>query len=284
MPTTIERSFASRLKAARRNIKSKYEIWTLYRLYKDWKNKTKSWRYKHAWYRNYMTWKIKRKERVWLNNPQNNVPGTADWLVETEVKYGGMVRQVPSKKVSSLDPHNSASSLQGGGDRMLHRQYAKHYARFLGRFTQDRNQRVVICEFGILQGTGLAIWCDLFPNARCIGLDIDLSNFEGNRQKLLDLGAFSKNTPELYEYDQFVESRQYLKDILNGDKIDICMDDGHHSDLSIMTTIKSVLPHLNSDFVYFIEDNWEVYKKIESEYQDSTIFSDCELTVVTSFR
>ena len=275
------------MKVAKRKVKSKYEVWAVYRLYKNWKIESKSWRYKHAWYRNYMTWKIKRKERVWLNNPQNNVPGSTEWLVETEVKYGGMVRRVPSKKLSRLDPRISRSGesyMLGGGDRMLHRRYAKHYARFLDRFVQDRSQKVVICEIGILQGTGLAIWCDLFPNARCIGLDIDLSNFEGNRQNLLDLGAFSKNTPELYEYDQFEDSRDYLKEILTGDKIDICMDDGHHSDESIMTTIKSVLPHLNGEFVYFIEDNWEVYKKIESTYQDSTIFSDHELTVITSFR
>ena len=190
-------------------------------------------------------------------------------------------------KISPFDPNRAdkpKSKWREGGDRMLHHGYAKHYANFLKSFTNDRNQRIVICEFGILKGTGLAIWCDLFPNARCIGLDIDLSVFENNLQNLQNLGAFSKTLPELYKYDQFVESKDYLEEILNGDKIDICMDDGHHSEASIMTTMKSVLPHLNSNFVYFIEDNPKVYKTIDSEYPDSTIYSDGELTVVTSFH
>ena len=63
---------------------------------------------------------------------------------------------------------------------------------------------LIIAEFGILKGTGLAIWCDLFPDARVIGLDIDLGHFEENRSTLERRGAFKQNKPELHEYDQLV--------------------------------------------------------------------------------
>ena len=69
-----------------------------------------------------------------------------------------------------------------GGDRMLHHGYGPTYARYLQPFVGARN--LTVAEFGILNGTGLAIWCDLFTDARVIGLDIDLSHFEGNRSAL----------------------------------------------------------------------------------------------------
>ena len=91
----------------------------------------------------------------------------------------------------------------------------------------------MVCEVGILNGTGLAIWCDLFPNSRCIGLDIDISNIKRNMDRLLELGVFGDNSPELYEYDQFVDSAELLNEFLDGDEIDIFMDDGIHHDDAI---------------------------------------------------
>ncbi|MDE0308383.1 MAG: hypothetical protein OXI60_00920 [Acidiferrobacterales bacterium] len=164
---------------------------------------------------------------------------------------------------------------------MLHHGYAIYYAEFLKPYVQDRDRRRVICEFGVLNGTGLAIWCDLFPNARCIGFDVDLSNIEENMDNLLQSGAFSNSSPELFEYDQFVYSEEYVKEILGGDRIDIVADDGNHSEKAIMTTLKSVTPHLNDRFVYFVEDNWDIHSVIENAYPDYVVRSDCGFTVIT---
>ena len=89
-----------------------------------------------------------------------------------------------------------------GGDRMLHHGYGPTYARYLRPFLGGRN--LTVAEFGILKGTGLAIWCDLFTDARVIGLDIDLGHFEENRSRLARRGAFKQNRPELHEYDQLI--------------------------------------------------------------------------------
>ena len=97
----------------------------------------------------------------------------------------------------------------------------------------------------------------------------------------MKLGAFSANSPEIYEYDQFVYSSEYLGKIINGGKFDICVDDGHHSEITILTTLASVLPHLNKNFVYFIEDNPLVHKKIKLMYEDMTVHSNDQLTVIT---
>ena len=99
---------------------------------------------------------------------------------------------------------------------------------------------------------------------------------------LLSLGAFGDNSPELYEYDQLVDSTELLADILNGDRIDIFIDDGAHFDDTIMTTLRSSVPHLSDQFVYFVEDNADVHKTIEQAYPQYPIHVDGELTVITS--
>ena len=230
------------------------------------------------------SFKRKVKERYYLQRYLKSSPGSVEWFIGAEIKYGGKVSGVKSNKVSPFDPRTQEQQALGrcmGGDRMLDHGYASSYSSYLHSYIQQFGARTTICEFGILKGTGLAVWCDLFPNARCIGFDIDISNFERNMENLVNLGAFSANSPEIYEYDQFVYSSEYLGEVLNGDKIDICVDDGCHRELTILTTLASVLPHLNNNFVYFIEDNRHVHKKIKLMYENMTIHSNGQLTVIT---
>ena len=99
---------------------------------------------------------------------------------------------------------------------------------------------------------------------------------------LLKLSAFLDNSPELHRYDQLVDSTELLDEILNGNRIDIFIDDGAHFDDAIMTTLRSTLPHLSDQFVYFVEDNADVHRKSELEYPKFPLFVDGELTVITS--
>ncbi len=161
---------------------------------------------------------------------------------------------------------------------MLFHGYGRDYSRYLNTFSYD--DRIVVAEFGVLMGTGLAIWCDLFPNARVLGFDIDTNHFESNRQYFLDQGAFSSNSPEVHKYDQFVENTEYLGEILKGDTIDVCIDDGCHFDEAILCTMRSVIPHLSDRFVYFIEDNSEIRTEINSSYPVLNVFSRGRMTVV----
>lgn len=181
--------------------------------------------------------------------------GSADWLIRSEVAYGGYTTDVPRQRVSPLDGRTKEQLSFGGmtgGDRMLHHGYGRTYARYLEPFLNQGD--LTLAEFGILKGTGLAIWCDLFPAARVIGFDIDLGHFEDNRTKLINLKAFRVNKPELYEYDQLLDGSGQLGSLLGGKTFDIVIDDGLHSTESIVRTWKSVRPYLSERFVYFIED------------------------------
>lgn len=212
-----------------------------------------------------------------------STPGTTAWLVYTEIKYGGIVTKVPRNKVSPKDPRTKEQLIQGGmvgGDRMLHHGYAKKYSEYLLPYVK-KGGAVTVAEFGILKGTGLAIWCDLFQDGRILGFDIDLGHIYDNMDNLKNLGAFKIKQPELYEFDQFLDNIDYLGTILKGDRIDICIDDGFHSDESILITMKSVIPHLADKFVYFIEDNSDVHKEIRSIYPNLLVDNDGEITIVS---
>ena len=191
---------------------------------------------------------------------------------------------MPRNKVSPNDPRTAEQLATGGmigGDRMLHHGYAKHYSKGLMPFL-TKDSKPVIAEFGILKGNGLAIWCELFKHSRVLGFDIDLQHISKNRAYLESRGAFESNQPELHEYDQFLDNVEYLGKVLDGDKIDICIDDGFHSNESILMTIQSVAPYLSEKFIYIVEDNADVHKEIRRIYPDYIVINDGEITLMSN--
>ena len=209
-------------------------------------------------------------------------PGSVDWLIGTEIKYGGRVTNVPRNKVSPKDPRTKEKIHRGGmsgGDRMYHHGYAQHYSQYLLPYVK-KGKPLTLAEVGILKGTGLAIWCDLFKNGAIIGFDIDLGHIKSNMNNLLNRGAFKNNRPKLYVYDSFLDNTKYLGKILKNRKLDIFIDDSFHASKTILNNLKSVMPYLAEHFVYFAEDNKEVYKEIKARYPHLTIDNQGSLTII----
>lgn len=239
-----------------------------------------------------MHWRLKRmkekyymlmKEKYYMLKFSTASPGTKEWLIGAEIKYGGFIANVPRNKVSLKDPRTKEQLRKGGmigGDRMLHHGYASKYSEYLFPYI-GKDRTITVAEFGILKGTGLAIWCDLFIGGRVLGLDIDLGHVNDNMDNLRAFGAFKSNQPELYEFDQFENNIEYLGTILKGDKIDVCIDDGCHSIESILNTMKSVMRYLADEAVYIIEDNRDVHKEIKTIYPDLLVDYENELTIVS---
>lgn len=189
-------------------------------------------------------------------------------LVSLEARYGGLVEHIPRLRLSSHDPRSSSLATAGtmrGGDRMnpLLNNYAPAYAAYLSPLLDRTN--LVICEVGILTGVGLAIWCDVFPSARVIGLDIDVTNFQTNRGALVAAGAFQATEPEVYTFDQFAATQDDFARILGGRTIDILIDDGVHTDATIVRTFAAARPHLSPSAIFFAEDNATVSSLLERE-------------------
>jgi len=218
-----------------------------------------------------------------VGNPIDHSFGSVDWLIATEKYLGGLSTNVKRHKVSPLDPRTPEEIATGGmtgGDRMFHHGYAHSYSKALNQFIVRRNDALTIVEVGILRGVGLALWSMLFPHARIIGLDIDLSHTKNNLTKLKDLGAFRYGDPELYLFDQLNPNSQEVEKIFDGKKIDVCIDDGLHSDEAIVRTATALHSHLASNFVYFVEDSFIEENTLRSIFRNSTLIRNGELTVV----
>jgi hypothetical protein len=221
----------------------------------------------------------------YLNRQEKLEPGTKEWFIATEIKYGGFITNVARKKVSPNDPRTKKQIKIGGmtgGDRMnfLHNNYAPLYERALSSFCKEKKPDVLI-EVGILEGTGVAIWSDLFKESRIIGLDIDLSHISNNMQNLKEKGAFKNKNLELYEFDQYANNEKNFLEILNGDKIDVFIDDGCHTIEAIMLTLKNALQFLNNNFIYIVEDNTSVHKIIKEKYPQFKVWNKKNFTVIS---
>jgi len=224
------------------------------------------------------------EERSYRLRYRRAAPPLRHWLVMTETKYGGKVTGLPRRKASELDPRSPeelAATRLVGGDRMssLHHGYAGDYARHLADLV-NRPGRATVVEVGILAGTGLALWADLFPDGRIIGLDIDITHAADRLPALRAAGAFAHGDPELYEFDQFRDNREILAEILAGDRVDLFIDDGAHSHEAILTTFESAVPWLADEFLYFIEDNRTVSGELRARYPGLHVESCGDLTVV----
>lgn len=78
-----------------------------------------------------------------------------------------------------------------------------------------------ILEIGIRTGGSLLAWRSLFPNARVVGVDIDIKN--GTDPRMVRL--FKQRNIEVYECDATLPS---LFDYIGNDSFDLIVDDGSH--------------------------------------------------------
>lgn len=204
------------------------------------------------------------------------------WLKSTERKYGGPTKRLPRHIISPYDTRTKAELGKGsyvGGDRMGYHGFAGRYAKYLLPFI---GKKVTLVEVGVLLGTGLAIWCDLFPDSRIIGLDIDPNYFTIGKRNLRMFGAFEHNEPEIYRYDQLENPKlnsNYLHTILNGDAIDVSVDDGMHTDGSVISTYETIKPFMASPGLHFIEDNRTAAPMLMEKYKEHNIIHTGPLTI-----
>ena len=202
-------------------------------------------------------------------------------LITLEKKYGGLQQNI-IRNVKSSHEKNYYTTHQGG-DRMKskYHNYASHYAKFMMPLV---GKQINLAEVGILNGIGLSIWSDVFDNSKIFGFDIDVDIFHNNFKKLKSLDAFQNNSPVILEFDQFLDNKDYIKKNIKEDKFQIVIDDGCHQNIPIINTFESFLPYLADDFVYFIEDNTNVYKHFIDKYPNFEIFYKDQMTIITPKR
>ena len=239
---------------------------------KFWQRRLRIWRRAPLLYARRLRDKLFGQDTSWLQRSRDYYPvGSWQWLALTEKQYGGF-------------KHAVARGEYIGGDRMSpsFHGYGFTYEEFLKSASARRHEPLTLVEIGILNGSGLAIWCDLFPKARVIGLDINLENFKANLPMLESAGAFAANKPELFEFDQldYPRAKKVLDEVLGETKVDIAIDDGLHSMESIRITLDAMSSHMAENFVYFIEDHFDTFDVLAASYPQYRWSQRSEMTVV----
>lgn len=120
----------------------------------------------------------------------------------------------------------------------------KHsYTPFYYNLLKDRRLTIKkVLEIGAGEGASLRMWRDFFPNAMIYSADN-----QDNR-------IFKENRIEVIRSDQ--SSKQDLVDLIakTGSDIDLVIDDGSHIPQHQVFTCLSLMPLLNKDVIYIIED------------------------------
>jgi hypothetical protein len=193
-----------------------------------------------------------------------------EYLQLLELKYGGYVFDIKRVQVSPKDSRSKGQIESGGmigGDRMnvLLHDYSSKYSEYLMLLRKSESP-IQILEVGILKGTGLAVWSEYFNKKVIYGFDYDLGNFEGNKNNLIELGAFKDGLPITKLFDQFADNSKILRETFGDKKLDVIIDDAFHSDETIINTFNEMQSYLSDNFVYFIEDNKTAWKKLQAKY------------------
>jgi hypothetical protein len=175
---------------------------------------------------------------------------TGEELQALEARYAPAKGKLPAVR-SPLERWRQNRWNEGGDKMSADRHgYADDYARLLARW-----EAPTIVEVGVFQGVSLAIWCDMFPDGKVIGLDLDLNRFWDHRHFLADQGAFTRNYPTVVgAWDAYAPNVQVLGQVLKGRTIDVLVDDGPHTDVAVTTVIEALRPFMSSAFTYIVED------------------------------
>ena len=101
-------------------------------------------------------------------------------------------------------------ALKHGCDKATRHCYTDHYYNTL---FSDREARITLVEIGVYRGESMRMWREWLPNARIIGMDIDLT-------RCGDIPGV-----ELYQVDAYSPA---ALDLFDDGSIDVLIDDGSH--------------------------------------------------------
>lgn len=110
--------------------------------------------------------------------------------------------------------------------------YLRHYERAL----EGHDVRSVL-EIGVDTGASLRTWCDIFPDAKVIGIDIRFECIDADVGRAVVLIADAT-----------------LSDGLVEGSFDFIVDDGSHQVPDVLLSFAVLFPHLASGGIYAIED------------------------------
>jgi hypothetical protein len=138
--------------------------------------------------------------------------------------------------------------LKYGTDKISLHRYHETYPLYLERF---QNYSGSMIEVGLLEGSSLNMWLNLFPNMHIYGLDINPEKFINKGERYTILKADQSKEEDLIRVAQEIKG-----------PINFICDDGSHIPEHQLLTFNKLFPLLEVGGVYIIED-------IETSYWSS---------------
>jgi len=125
-------------------------------------------------------------------------------------------------------------------DKADRHNYTKYYDILLKPY---QSYDISILEIGVKKGGSLKMWREYFSDGSSIyGIDIDPGIPTFPRDSKIKTLAFDSRDPEI------------LKNALKGTTFDIIVDDGDHSPLGQIATLKNLYTFLKPTGIYIVED------------------------------
>jgi len=128
-------------------------------------------------------------------------------------------------------------------------------------FKDRRNEVEKVLEIGVGEGAGLRMFRDFFPNAMICGADNDL------------MRIFTAERIEVIKCDQSDETDLVNLSANVGIDIDLVIDDGSHKPEDQLFTCLTLMPLLNKNVTYVIEDvaDLSIVEPISKEYSTNIV-------------
>jgi hypothetical protein len=128
-------------------------------------------------------------------------------------------------------------AVRNGTDKCMHGYTPVYHSLF-----KDRRAEVkFVLEIGIHQGNSIRLWRDYFPNAWIFGIDKDPYWMIKNQERITTSVGDQRKADTLLA-------------ATNGHKFDLIVDDGGHKSDDQIPCALTLLPFLDANGYYFIED------------------------------
>ncbi len=140
----------------------------------------------------------------------------------------------------------------------------KYYLEYEEYFKEFRDKPINFLEVGVYKGASTRAFHEYFPNANIYAIDV----FERTDPEEVDI--LSDERVRWLKCDSMDPSlggkiRKEWGDV----KFDFIIDDGAHWPEANRRTFENLMPFLNDDGTYFIEDLWPMHIMTEEECQHS---------------
>jgi predicted O-methyltransferase YrrM len=193
----------------------------------------------------------------------------AEQLRRLERKFSPNMVSLPRVQ-SPLDKTQQPANNRGA-DKMHSR--GMNYANAYGELLRDRDPKRFV-ELGVFTGVSLAMWCELYPNAEVIGLDVDLDRIA--KTDLVNRGAFQSNEPQVFEWDAFdPKPLSVLEDV------DVFIDDGPHVTEAVVMVAEFMRDRMAPGGLFIVEDMRNGADILRQVFPHGKLFKHGMLNAVT---